>query len=311
MNFWKTIFKKVETAKSSGSIEQPKVERPNGKLTIAKKREFFGMIKNEEFDHLNEISSSLDNYPELANEVVSGLSKGIDGFSSLMLSIRFYNFSVAKLLVKRGADVNYIDSSQFRKNHHPVLFDLIETIRDVVELGNFDAANKALELWDLMDSNGLDYLLKSEVSDGINQSQNCLEAFLRLVGVKYGNRHMVAKADSKVLNSEGVNMIFKLGKEDRDLEKEMYYKEVASRILNNISEEALRDIDANRFRSWSTSILPFYRERGFVDTYALTLVNDIVIQKYGFEINNIKDSSYIKANFDGQIPGVVDCSLDD
>jgi hypothetical protein len=251
------------------------------KLTKTKEQEFFKLVKDEEVDYSESIIEMLSEYPALANSSVSGMAKGIDGFSSLMLSIRFNNFEVAKILVRNGANVNFIDSSDVRMNHYPIFFDFILIMRDLIECKNFDEVKKGFELWDLFDSKGLDYSLKSIANDGVNQPDSIVQAFIRLTGVKYGNKHLVHNETKYDPPNPYVN-IFRLSKESQDVQKESYYKQMAERIVENVNKDQLYEVDANRFRSLSGAILPFYIENGFVDKFSLSIVNDLTKEKYGF-----------------------------
>lgn len=276
--------------------ETPKLK----KLTKTKEREFFKLIKDEEFDHSDLISEMLIEYPDLANSTVSGMTKGIDGFSSLMLAIRFYNFDVAKILVRCGANVNFIDSSGVRKNHAPVFFDFIEIMRDLIEVNNIDEIKNGFELWDLMDSHGLDYSLKSIPNDGVNKPDNFVYAFIRLIGAKYNNKHLVHKETTNEAPNKYTST-FRLSTKSQDMQKESSYLRMAEKIVNNVSVEQLREVDANRYRSWSSTILPFFIENGFVDKYSLHIINKLTKKKHGFELKNMHDINHITNNIDKRL----------
>ncbi|AHM59131.1 ankyrin [Flammeovirgaceae bacterium 311] len=269
-------------------------------LTKAKEREFFKLIKDEEFDYSAEIKEMLNEFPELSNSIVTGIAKGIDGFSSLKLAIRFYNFDVAKILVQNGADVNYIESSEVRQNHSPIFFDFMEIMRDLIEVKNYGEVENGFELWDLFDSNGLNYTQKSNTTDGVNPPNNFVQAFIRLVGAKYGNKHLVHN-ETKYNPPNPFVSIFRFSSESQDDKKESCYRHMAERLLDQVNIDILKEVDANKFRSWSSNILPFYIENGFVDNYSLTLVNELTKKKYGFELRNINDLDYLRERFDNKI----------
>lgn len=290
----KDLNKTIQAKTDNSSSSKPK------KLTKTKEREFFKLVKDEDLDHSELIADKLIDFPALANSTVSGMAKGIDGFSSLMLAIRFYNFDVAKILVQNGANVNFIDTSDVRQNHFPIFFDFIEMMRDLIEAKNFDEVNKGFELWDIMDSNGLDYSIKSICNDGVNQPDSFVEAYIRLIGVKYGNKHLVHNETKYDPPNPYVN-IFIFSKESQDDQKENYYRQMARRIVNRVNMGQLKEIDANRFRWWSSSILPFYIENGFVDSFSLSIVNDLTKEKHGFELQNINDINHLQKNVDKQI----------
>ena len=161
------------------------------KITKAISKQFFNLIKDEKNDTFDQSMELLKQYPGLANEVARGVAKGIDGFSPLMLAVRFDNFKFAIELVKAGADVNYIDSSAARQNYNPVFFDLLEMIKNLIEVKKFEHVKEGISLWDLMDSSGLDYSKKSIAEDDVNEPENCLEEFIRIASTKYKNKHKV------------------------------------------------------------------------------------------------------------------------
>lgn len=282
MKILKNIFRKQEMEiKEPTSKEVPKSEKPK-KLTKTKEKEFFKLILDEEVYQIDKIQESLKEFPALANSVVSGMKKGIDGFSSLMLAIRFYDFNSAIKLVELGADVNFIDSSDVRQNHPPVFFDLLQMIRDLIEWEEFQKVEVGLELWDLMESKGLNYQQKSIVNDGINQSKNCLEAFLSFASIKYGNQHLI--------NSEtGI-----IKKRNGNPKKESFYEAVVKRLIEKVSDKAIKELNANHYRSISGITRPIYIECGYVDPFILEIANKLVSEKQGIEIMNIKDKSHIR-----------------
>lgn len=271
----KTEFKESES-KVVSNFDKPK------KLTKIKEKEFFKLILDEEVYQIDKIQESLKEFPDLANSVVSGMKKGIDGFSSLMLAIRFYDFNSAIKLVELGADVNFIDSSDIRQNHSPVFFDLLLMTRDLIEWEEFQKVEVAFELWDLMESKGLNYQQKSIVNDGINRSKNCLEAFLAFASIKYGNQHLIEP------NSETIK------KDSGNSAKEDFYEKIALRLLDKVSENEVRELNANHYRSISGNKRLIYIKYGYVDPFILERTNRLIFQKYGFEIEKIKDESHIR-----------------
>lgn len=298
------ILKKLFGNQDLDKTVQAKTDNPSSrkpkKLTKTKEREFFKLVKDEDVDHSEFIAEMLIDFPDIANSTVSGMAKGIDGFSSLMLAIRYYNFDVAKILVQNGANVNFIDASDVRKNQSPIFFDFIEMMRDLIEAKNFDEVKKGIELWDIMDSYGLDYSIKSICNDGVNQPDSFVEAYIRLIGAKYANKHLVHNETKYDPPNPYIN-IFRLSKESQDEQKENYYRQMARRIVGRVSKDQLKAIDANRFRWWSSSILPFYIENGFVDNFSLSTVNELTKEKFGFELQNINDINHLQENINNQI----------
>ena len=280
MKFLKKIFKNEKPSEASKSELKSNITVKPKKLTKAKEKEFFKLIIDEEIDHSNNVLGLLTEFPSLTNSVVSGLQKGIDGYSSLMLAIRYYNFDVAINLVKHGADVNFIDSSEVRQNHSPVFFDFLQMTRDMVEAENYEGVENGFQLWDIMDSNGLDYEMRSIVGDGINRPKNCLEA-LSFASIKYGNQHLIEQNSSEIKKGSGTRT------------KESYYERIAIRLIGKMSKNQLFEIDANHYRSISGTKRPIYIEHGYVDSFILDLVSMILVSEHNIEIKNIKDLTHI------------------
>lgn len=269
--------KEISTKKNK---ETPSINNPM-KITKAKEREFFQLILNEESDNADKIQLYLNELPSLCNSVVSGMQKGIDGFSSLMLAIRYYDFKTAYKLVDLGANVNFIDSSNVRVNHSPVFFDLLQMMRDLIEREEFHHLEDGFELWELMELKGLSYNQKSIVNDGVNRPKNCLEIFLSFAKIKYGNQHLI---DSKGNIKKGSG----------NPKKESCYERIVKRLIERVSDEEIRALNANHYRSISGTNRSIYVEHGYVDPFILDVTNKLVYQKYGIEINNINDESHIR-----------------
>jgi len=300
MNILKKIFRKSETEIQKNIEKEILNSNKPKKLTKTKEKEFFKLIIDEEVYQIQKILEFLKEFPTLANSTVSGMRKGMTGLSSLMLAIRFYDFTTAIKLVELGADVNFIDSSDVRLNHHPVFFDLLQMMRDLIEEKDFDAVEDGFKLWDLMDSCGLDYSLKSICNDGVNKPDSYIQAFIRLVGIKYSNTHLVHN-ETKYDPPNPYISIFKFSSESRDNQKESYYKQMAERIVDKVNIVQLKEIDANKFRSWSSIKVPLYIENGFIDDFSLSTVNDLTKKKYGFELKNINDINHLSEKINKEI----------
>lgn len=282
MKILKNIFGKQKIEKQEPTNKEVSSSNKPDKLTKAKQREFFKLIIDEETNQAETIQLYLKEFPSLCNSVVSGMQKGIDGFSSLMLAIRFYDFNTARKLVELGANVNFIDSSNVRENHSPVFFDLLQMIRDLIEWEEYQQVEVGLELWDLMESKGLDYQQKSIVNDGVNRAKNCLEWFLSIASIKYRNQHLVDLETGTI--KEGVG----------NLKKESYYERIAKLLLNRVSDKEIKELSANNYRSISGNTRPIYIEYGYVDSFILEITNKLVFEKYGTEIMDMKDLSHIR-----------------
>ena len=282
MKILKNIFGKQKNEKREPIDKEVSSSNKPNKLTKAKEREFFKLIIDEETNQAETIQMYLKKFPSLCNSVVSGMQKGIDGFSSLMLAIRFYDFNTARNLVELGANVNFIDSSYVRENHSPVFFDLLQMIRDLIEWEEFQQVKVGLELLDLMESKGLDYRQKSIVNDGVNRPKHCLEWFISIASIKYGNQHLIDLQTGIVKEGAG------------NLEKESYYERIVKILLNKVSNAEIKELNANHYRSISRKTRPIYIEFGYVDPFILEVTNKLVFEKYGAEIMNIKDLSHIR-----------------
>lgn len=282
MKILKNIFGKQKIEKQEPTDEEVSSPNKPNKLTKAKEREFFKLVIDEERNQAETIQLYLKEFPSLCNSVVSGMQKGIDGFSSLMLAIRFYDFNTARKLVELGANVNFIDSSNVRENHSPVFFDFLQMMRDLIEWEEFQQAEVGLELWNLMESKGLDYQQKSIINDGVNRPKSCFEWLLSVASIKYGNQHIV-DLDAGTLK-EGIG----------NSKKESYYERIVKLLLDRVSDKDIKELNANHFRSISGKARPIYIEYGYVDSFILEVTNKLVVEKYGTEIMNIKDLSHIR-----------------
>jgi len=282
MKILKNIFgnQKNEQQKATDKVVSNS-NKPN-KLTKAREKEFFKLIIDEETNQSETIQLYLNEFPELCNSVVSGMKKGIDGFSSLILAIRFYDFNTARKLVELGANVNFIDSSTVRENHSPVFFDFLQMTRDFIEWEEFEQVEIGFKLWDLMESKGLDYRQSSIVNDGINRPKNCLEAFLSFASIKYGNQHLLEPKTGIIKKGSG------------NLKKESSYERILKRLIESVSDIEIKELDANHYRSISGTKRHAYIEHGYVDPFILDITNKLINQKLGFEIKNINDESHIR-----------------
>jgi ankyrin repeat protein len=75
--------------------------------------------------HLAAVSARLEAHPQLVHAVAKTPPKKDDGQSPLQVAIKSGNFAVAHLLLDRGADVNYMDSSAMNPWNMPVVQDAI------------------------------------------------------------------------------------------------------------------------------------------------------------------------------------------
>lgn len=282
MKILKNIFGKQKNEKQEFTYKEVSNSHKPYKLTKAMEREFFKLIIDEETNQAEKIHLYLKEFPSLCNSVVSGMQKGIDGFSSLMLAIRFYDFNTARKLVELGANVNFIDSSNVRENHSPVFFDLLQMTRDLIEWEEFKQVEVGLELWSFMESKGLDYQQKSIVNDGVNRPKNCLEWFLSVASIKYGNQHLVDLETGTIKKGLG------------NLKKESFYERIVKLLLDQVSDKEIKELNANHYRSISGKTRPIYIEYGYVDSFILEVTNKLVFEKYGTEIMDMKDLSHIR-----------------
>ena len=257
------------------------------KLTKGKQKEFFKMIQKQQDVHFDELKTMLNEHPELANTVVEGMAKGIDGFSSLQLAVRFFNFKIATELIKAGADINYIDDSPHRPNYEPVFFDLIEMLKNIIEEEEYELVKEGIELWELMEANGLDYSKKSIAKDGVNTPENCVQAFIRLASTEYESKHKLAEE----WNDKENKFDYSFSDENREPEKEKWYEIIIAKILENVDEKLIKKVDGNQYRGISISLMPFYEKVGYVDDFSLEITNILVKKKYGYELKNMSNEA--------------------
>lgn len=254
------------------------------KITKTISKEFFNLVKDEKKDTFEKSMQMLKQYPELANSIVDGMAKGIDGFSSLMLAIRYYKFRFAIELIKAGADVNYIDNSPARQNYNPVFFDLLEMLKNVIEIEKTEYIKEGMKVWEMMESYGLDYSKKSIAEDDVNEPENCLEAFIRIASTEYGNKHKIYTKDE---------CTYKLSDKGRDLQKEKWYELIAEKIVLRMNESLILEMDANRHRDSGNVFETSPGKHEIIDYFSLELANKLVKAKFGKPIKNMDDDSFM------------------
>jgi hypothetical protein len=262
------------------------------KLRKTKTKEFFNLIKNESIDTFNECMAMLNDHPELANATVSGMAKGIDGYSSLMLAVNFYKFKFALELIKKGADVNFIDESPERKIYRPIFMDLLEMLRNCIDVEDTDTLEEGLEVWELMASYKLDYSKKSISIDGVNKPENCIEAYIRFVSARYGNKHKIHH-ETKYDPPNPYISKYLLSEQSREIGKEKLYESVMEKLVGCVNEELFGEIDANRHRH-SGHIFKIEPEQfTIIDSFSLEIANKYLNKKLGHAIKNMDDDSLI------------------
>lgn len=256
------------------------------KLTKAKTKEFFNLIKNESKDTYTESMAMLNDYSELSNTIVSGMAKGIDGYSSLMLAIRFYKFKFALELIKKGANVNFIDESPFRQSYRPIFIDLLEMLRNCVDVEDNEAIEEGFEIWDLMEFYGLDYSKKTIVTDKVNKSENCIEAYIRFVSARYGNKHKV-HLETKYNPPAPYISKYMLSEQSRERNKENLYESIMAKLIHCINEELFIEMDANRHRHSGHMFEVALEQFKIIDSFSLEAANKYLSKKFGYSIKNM------------------------
>ncbi|MEO5979218.1 MAG: hypothetical protein ABIS36_00565 [Chryseolinea sp.] len=103
---------------------------------------FFKAIRDSEIHEIRELVNSNDSYLTVCN--VSPPKKD-DGQSGLQVAFKTGNFEIAEFLIERGADVNFMETSEVSEWRAPVLHDCIRaTIFNSYTLqkdtSNFDRA---------------------------------------------------------------------------------------------------------------------------------------------------------------------------
>ncbi len=262
------------------------------KLTKTISKEFHKLLREEKVDTFEQSLEMLREYPALANAVVSGMAKGIDGFSSLTLAIRFYNFPIAVELIKAGADVNFIDKTPYRYYKVPAFFDLLESLKNCINAEKTALFEQGMKVWETMEAHGLDYSIK-QPKTAISDSENCLQAFIRLVSTEYEYEHKIHN-ETTYEPPAPYESKFMLSEKSRDIEKEKGFELIAKKILNNVDEKLVGEIDANRYPGYSSAMMDYYEQIGNVHPFAVELVNRLVKEKYGYELKNINDFGPLK-----------------
>jgi hypothetical protein len=262
------------------------------KLTKAKTKEFFNLIKDENIDTYNETMSILTQHPELSNTVVCGMAKGIDGYSSLMLAVNFYKLRSALELIKKGADVNFRDESPFRHIYRPVFIDLLNMLIHCDKVEDTKTFEEGLEVWALMAANGLDYSKKTLSVDGVNKSENCVQACIRMMSARYENKHKIYH-ETKYAPPNPYISRYILGEQSRDARKEKLYELIMEKLVGCISEDLYQEIDANKHRHSGHIFEIEPNQIKIIDSFPLEIANKYLSEKFGYPMKNITDDSLI------------------
>lgn len=85
-------------------------------------KKFFKAISDGD---LNRISELLNNNSEYLTICNAAPSKKDDGQSGLQVALKTGNFEIAKLLIDKGADINFMETSEINEWTAPVLHDCI------------------------------------------------------------------------------------------------------------------------------------------------------------------------------------------
>lgn len=105
---------------STGVPNSPRCPGSGARLCNVK-----ALFKEIRAGDLGSVTARLDADPSLVAAVAKAPPKKDDGQSPLQVAIKSGNFEVAHLLLDRGADVNFIDSSEINPWNVPVLHDAV------------------------------------------------------------------------------------------------------------------------------------------------------------------------------------------
>jgi hypothetical protein len=109
---------------------------------------FFNAIANGDFKKVSELINSDEAYLTVCN---FSPPKKDDGQSGLQVALKTGNFDIAKLLIDKGADINFIETSEINDWTAPVLHDSIRatifnTFTVQKDTSKFDKAFSVLQL---------------------------------------------------------------------------------------------------------------------------------------------------------------------
>lgn len=93
-------------------------------MTKKEIKAFFKAIRDSDIHEIRELLNSNSEYLTVCN---TSPPKKDDGQSGLQLAFRTGNFEIAELLIERGADVNFIETSLVNEWSVPVLHDGIRS----------------------------------------------------------------------------------------------------------------------------------------------------------------------------------------
>ncbi|MCI5058429.1 MAG: hypothetical protein MRY83_20120 [Flavobacteriales bacterium] len=253
------------------------------KLTQKKLKAFCSLIKDEKSFNEDKVFTMLKEYPELINKRIEKIAKGINGYSSLRLAIRFYNYPAVNELIKLGADVNFIDDTPYRYYSTPIFFDFMEMFKQLVEWKNFEGADRFMKIWDLMDDHGLNYSIKSYETE-LMDAENYLDAAIRLIGAGYGQKHIT------FYNSD-TNAI-ELSQKERDLEKEKWYVLALDRLIQSMNLDSIKEVNISNYRNARS--FSFYSSYGVTDKFSVVKANELVKKRHNISLKNYSNEKEIE-----------------
>lgn len=111
----------------SNSIDLPSVtlkkQKTNNKITKKNMKIFFKAVANGDYFTVSEFVNNNSEYARIIS-VASPIED--DGQSGLQIAFKSSRFEIAKLLIDKGADINFIDTTEIHPWTAPVLQDCIK-----------------------------------------------------------------------------------------------------------------------------------------------------------------------------------------
>ncbi len=223
---------------------------------------FFKAIRQNDYD---KVKSYLDSKPELANCIAKAPPKKDDGQSPLQVAFKVGDLQIANLLIDRGANINYIETSDINEWNIPVLHDFIRGLTARACRGNNDAFEQYLKMFDKL------ILLKVDFSMCDSYGNTSLDRLILDTNLYYEYDHKVAwdnKEEKYILSTEN---------RDKKLEQKLYD------IYNIFLDEYLKtqkveiDIDSQR----NAMIYDEFK----IETFSIELLNELLIKKQGYGLD--------------------------
>ncbi len=227
---------------------------------------FFKAIRQYDYD---KVKNYLDKKPELVNCIAKTPPKKDDGLSPLQVAFKIGALEIAELLIDKGADINYIDTSEIHKFNMPVFHDFLRAF-----VANLDEDEETYleykKMYQKLMTKGIDIFKKTSFGSST-------------LGILVGATDSLYKYEHK-LYYDTTQKKSKLGDKNRDYLLEGRLKELYSLFLDEYLKQEKVEIDVNEC-SRCTGVYDDFK----IDTFSMELLNSLLIEKQGKGLKNFEN----------------------